>query len=266
MAYYAVSPDHQYPFRWIAQLLLSTIASVSLASELSVCVGRQEQAPFVFTSPKTGELAGLGIDVLTEVAKQLGLTVQLEAEPQARCIEDVKHGHHALGLNMSSGITKQAGLVGSEAYFKLHPELYVLRKAAAKLPSKPTPNDLNQLQLCGLRGLSYEDFGITSRQVDTGTNLYPELIQKLLLGRCDGMLEFREIVAGLYLIDKQTGDLARSAKISRLPLSDRPTVGLHLVASDTPDGRQLIQRLNPVLNRLQDERRIEQILSQYLQQ
>ncbi|WP_158228973.1 substrate-binding periplasmic protein [Chitinimonas sp. BJB300] len=266
MVCHAVVAARQFRIRCYTQLLLMVTATFSLATELSICVGRQEQAPFVFTSPKTGELTGLGIDILAEVAKQLDHTFQLKALPQARCIEDVKRGRHALGLNMSTGVTKQAGLMGSEAYFKLHPELYVLSKVAAKLPAKPKPSDLVQLQLCGLSGLSYEDFGISSQQVDTGTNLYSELVQKLLLGRCEGMLEFREIVAGLYLIDKHTGELASSARISRLPLLDQPVVGLHLVASDTPGGRQLIQHLNPVLIRLRKEHRIEQMLSTYLQQ
>lgn len=249
----------------LARLALLLSAVGALAGELSVCVGRQQQPPFVFNDA-TGQLTGLGLDVLKAVSQQLERPPRVQSLPLARCIEELKFGRYDLALNMSSGIARRPGLLASQAYYQLRPELYALRRPnRPALPAEVWPEDLQLLRLCGLRGLSYEDFGVRSRDVDTGTNVYPELVRKLLLGRCDGLLEFRQIVAGLYLIDRETGELATSSKISRHRLRGQPDVGLHLVARSDGAGRALIASIDPVIRRLQAQGRIDTLLGAYLQ-
>ena len=136
-----------------------TLASIKQKGKIVVGV-KADYKPFGFTDP-SGKIAGLEIDLANDIAKRLGVQVELVPVVAANRMEFVKQGRTDLMIATMSYKPDRAEVVGIPQPFYYASAASVFAKKSAGLKAWA---DLKGKPLCGVQGAYYnrragEEFG-----------------------------------------------------------------------------------------------------------
>ena len=90
-------------------------------------------------------------------------------------------------------------------------------------------------------GSSYAHYGLGAGELDQGARNYQQLIEKLLLGRCDYFVEELEVIEQLEL---GKVDHLAAPGLAHAPLPDVPSPAFHLVAARGSAAAALLPQLD----------------------
>ncbi|MBV8503039.1 MAG: transporter substrate-binding domain-containing protein [Paucibacter sp.] len=136
-------------------------------------------------------------DVLEAAMARMGRSVRFLNMPWPRCMQLVEVGEVDFALGAYYSDERARRFSYSIAYSKGTPQVFYMRQRPVRIASKA---DLLRHRGCGLRGGSYDHYGLQSKDLDLGVGTYDRLIMKLRAGRCDYFVEELEVIAGYKLI------------------------------------------------------------------
>lgn len=232
--------------------LLGAVAGAQAAEPLKACVEDSDYPPFTyFKDDGKGVKLPVGqtVDYLNALSKALGQPITIQALPQLRCLNSLEQGEVTLGMDFFLDSTRTAKFDYSKPYFVLEPRYFYSRKRFPTGLPISGKADLRKYPGCGLRGYSYEHYGLNSGPMfDTGTSSHDAAFKKLLAGRCDFFVEEAEIIAG-YNLTGQPG-VGNNPDIGSAPIADvvKPTIHF-LISRKHPDTQALRERIDAFISK-----------------
>jgi polar amino acid transport system substrate-binding protein len=232
---------------------------------LLACGSDSEQPPFSFferkDSTKTTQVRGLTIDILKSLESKLGQKVNVELLPWKRCLAGLTDGKFDLLIDDRPVQTNANTLLYSKEYFQLHP-IYAFALAAKGADFDVSrPGVLAQQKVCGFPGKQYDAFGIKASQVEYGSSSYKYTFEKLKIGNCDLIVEYREVIAGLFLVDPLMAAVIKDKSFVIRPLQNTKPIGL--VFSLPKMSTVLLSKLNAGLTDMIKKDQINTLLEPY---
>lgn len=209
-----------------------------------------DRCPLLYVDHDTGEFAGVGVDLMREVAEDAGYEVVFESIGDANLKDALDNGAYDVVMPFASAIESSSGKrsIVSDDLFQT-PFTLVTKGSETPLPAM---GDMRIGMLASLRGVA-----------ETVNELYPDVqikfydtlddaVSELRMGDVDALLYNSYIWS--YILQKPTySDLAvRPASMF--------TMGFKVGTLDTPEGKKTIERLNEGIGKLSDTQRQALIL------
>lgn len=240
------------------------------AQTVQVCADRAEMPPFTFAQRVNGkpsnQVIGASVDLLQAIARKQGWQLDVQLLPWARCLREVAEERIQIALNVGEEEARSAGLLLSRAYFSTHTIYAYSRRAHPQGLAIHSMADVSKFHVCGLGGYRFESFGLDTATVDRGTTRsYEQLITKLHLGRCDLLIDSRETIAGMYLIDPKLRALLVDGGLGIQALPEAPRRQLFIaVSSKASHAGDLLKALNEGITGMEKSREIDRFINAYL--
>ncbi|MBY0233339.1 MAG: transporter substrate-binding domain-containing protein, partial [Burkholderiaceae bacterium] len=254
-------------FAWLGMMAFA--ASVQ-AQTVLVCADRAEMPPFTFAQRvnafPSSQVIGASVDLLQAIARKHGWQLEVQLLPWARCLREVAEDRIQIALNVGQEEARGAGLLLSRAYFSTHTIYAYSRRTHPQGLAIHSMADVSKFHVCGLGGYRFESFGLATASVDRGTTRsYEQLITKLHLGRCDLVIDSRETIAGMYLIDPKLRALLVDGGLGIQALPDAPQRQLFIaVSSKASNASELLKALNEGIAGMEKSREIDRFINAYL--
>lgn len=255
------------PFAWLGMMGLACSAQ---AHTVLVCADRAEMPPFTFAQRVNGqasaEVTGASVDLLQAIARKQGWQLDVQLLPWARCLREVAEGRIQIALNVGQEEAHSAGVLLSRPYFSTHTIYAYSRRAHPQGLAINSMADVSKFHVCGLGGYRFESFGLATASVDRGTTRsYQQLITKLHLGRCDLLIDSRETIAGMYLIDPKLRARLVDGGLAIQALPEAPQRQLFIAVSNkASNASELLKALNEGIAGMEKSREIDRFINAYL--
>ncbi len=208
------------------------------------CDGVNEWAPFSYfervDGRKTDRVVGASLDLVREILGMHGYGITIDKTvPWLRCLKSVEAGEE-YQLVLSAVYTEernQAFYVSNPYYWLQMGYFYSTSVYPDGLEIKSTA-EANRYRICGLLGYNYQYPGLEANKVDQGARTHLLAIEKLQKRRCDLLLEYHEVLAGLKLVGQ---DLMTDSELEWQPLTDIEPEAYHIMLSKQyPHGEELV--------------------------
>jgi polar amino acid transport system substrate-binding protein len=239
---------------------LSGIAA-SAAQPVRACAANLEYPPYLYAENQGGrhDLAGLSLDILQYALRKNGKSmVRVQRLPWLRCLKLVELGEMDLVLNVPTAQIESSPFLISEPYAIVHSVYFVSSANAAKGIRIGSYEDLSKYRICGLLGNRYDAYGIDTAKVDTGSDDYLSLINKVKAGHCDLFIEKREIVESLSRRNAALKAALNSPQLMQFSLPEDSPIGLHYAISrNMPGARLLLKQLDASISILRRNGKIK---------
>lgn len=223
-----------------ALLGLAAMVAAAQAKPMTACGEPGAGPPWLYRTPgQPQQLRGFLVDLWTPLFARLGVQLTVIGDlPFKRCLRAVADGQIDFALAAYKDEERARMLAFSAPYKTFTPQVFY--RAAKPLPIKSRA-DLKRWRGCGKNGASYVHYGLGPQDLDLGARNYRQLIEKLLLGRCDYFVEELETLA---LLDLGQVDHLATAGLAHAPLPDVPAPAFHVVAAKGSAAAQLLPRLD----------------------
>lgn len=250
----------------LALLVAASINAYGGQEPLLACGSDSEQPPFSFferkSGAKTNNVVGVTVDVIKAIGAKLGNQIKIELLPWKRCISYVESGKYDIAIDNRVEVNASSSdpLIHSERYYHMHPSYVYYRSA------KPAGFDIKSAEIlatqkvCGLPGRRYDAFGVKENQIDMGISSYVSNFSKLKSGRCDIFIEYRELLAGLYLVDSAMSKVITDKDIVMKPLPNSKETGLVFSVNRKSE---LLPKINAVIAELVKQEKMDSFLEPY---
>jgi len=180
--------------------------------------------------------------------------------PWKRCLQNVTNGTMDVALSASGNMERKTTYRMSDAYYQVTPSYIYLKTRFPDGLQVTAEQASEQYKICGLRGYSYDSFGLPTAQVETTSNTFRQLFNKTAAGRCDLFLARFEILVGFELI----GNPLLTSQWGHSPVPDIPPDSFHmLVSRNIPDSEDIQNILNKGILELGQSGQLDQILIRY---
>jgi len=258
-----------FPFALIGLTCLLGAAQAATTPMLA-CADQAETPPFTFAERHDGvmsdQVIGASVDLLKEIGRERGWDITVRLLPWARCLQDAASGHYHFVINLGEREAQPSQLLLSEPYFRTHSVYLYSKRIHPKGLELTSLADVHHYRVCGLGGYRFEAFGLNTADVDRGTTYsYEQLAVKLHLARCDLVIDSREIIAGMYLINPKLRHVLVDGSLGMAPLPGAPVRDLYFgVPAAAPQAQSLLKALNEGLRQEKKAQRIEQLVDHYL--
>lgn len=246
-------------------LLLAT--SQALAAEplnkLRFCADDAQWPPFSY-SDGNGVVQGFTIDLLTRIAAQLSIEIQIDQLPWKRCLAAADNGQQYQGaIDASASPDRQTTFLLSRAYYQLTPYFFYSRRQFPGGIHITQGHELAQFgTLCGLPGYNYSNFALGQTPVYDGTMDFNALVAMTHLGRCSVFIGRYEIVAGMALLGP---DLLADPDLAYAPIPDAQAEPFYLLISRNIDHPEALKKhLDETLESLTQNGELDQLRRKYL--
>lgn len=220
----------------LCSILVSACAASGEAADASLTVGvPADRCPIFYRDAKTGEIVGIGADLMRASAEAAGYSVTFKFIEEETLQDALDNDAYDLIMPADSAVTSSAGqpCVVSENLIQMPFTLVSTGSRGRGMPP------LDQLKVAMLRSLS--DVSETVRQ------LFPDIEITLYdtMDECAKALNAGEVDALLHSCYEWSYFLQKPA-YARLTIQPYPMFNLDFraAAPDTPDGRAIIERLN----------------------
>lgn len=243
-------------------LLFSRFAGAADTYNVRVCDGEDDWPPFTYADringEKTGVARGLAHRVLRE-SLPATWNISTTLVPWARCLRGVETGEYDLTLNVSYSEKRAAIYHYSQPYIFTYIHVFYSTKAFAQPPIQ-TKSDLKKLRNCGISGHNYSLVGLSSSEVDQGSDDLAAVFAKIARGRCDVFTHSIEDVEGYLLSDPNAMEMLH---ITHAAVSDVAPIGRYfLLSRNSKISADLMPVLNNGLDQLQRKHRIPALLDE----
>ncbi|WP_148714428.1 substrate-binding periplasmic protein [Chitinolyticbacter meiyuanensis] len=230
---------------------------------LRACGGANEWPPasyFVTGANGETETVGYSIDVLRAalLAREHGVAITLL--PWARCLQAVRQADIDIAMSAFYSEERARDFYYSRPYYLLHPGYVRFGPRRADDP-KPAAA-LQHERVCGINAFNYSWSGIAPERIDTLSNDYVSVVQKLRRGRCDAVLD--QVEVGQALIHLQRHGFARG-QFSVIALPGATPVPIHfMVSRKHPRAAELLAELDAGIAALQRRNALAPMLRRHL--
>lgn len=237
--------------RGLGAWMLAVLPTAVLAEHhkvLSACAGHTP--PFVqfFDGNAIG---GFSVELVQQVSKLLGLQAQIQQLPWARCLQLVKLGKVDVAIDAYDDAERRKSFRYSTAYYTLTPQVFYRAADAVVRPDVFIDrNALTALRGCGVRGYTYDHYGIDASTMDLGAENASRMLMKLKAGHCDYALEEMEYIMGA----RQSGAqwLDESPLQSFQPVWAKGPKLHFLIGKERADGARLLKSLDNAIAVVKD--------------
>ncbi|CAM4104020.1 substrate-binding periplasmic protein [Roseateles saccharophilus] len=245
-------------------------AARAAAVPMLACADQAEIPPFTFAERHDGvaseQVIGASVDLLKEIGREQGWDIGVQLLPWARCLQDAANNRFQFVINLGRQEARSGQLLLSEPYFRMHSVYLYSRRLHPKGLELKSLADVHGYRVCGLSGYRFEAFGLNTADVDRGTTRsYEQLTAKLHLGRCDLVIDSRETIAGMYLINPKLRHLLVDGSLGMAALPGAPLRELYFgMPAAAPQAQALLKALNEGLRQKKTAQRIERLVDHYL--
>ncbi|MBQ1506930.1 MAG: EAL domain-containing protein [Ruminococcus sp.] len=203
-----------------------------------------DRCPIFYTDPDSGEIIGIGAELMRSAAENAGYEVTLKAIKEETLKEALDNEAYDVVMPFGSPIASASGKETIVSDNLLQTPFTLVTDENRKLP------ELNRLRVGMLRSL-----GGAAETVET---LYPgiEIITYETMPECVGALRYGKVDALLHNSYVWSYVLQKPSYYNlKVQPSAMFSMDFRAGTSDTPDGRALIERLNRGIAELHDTRR-----------
>lgn len=220
--------------------VLSLAALTAQAQPMTACGEPGLGPPWLYRTPGQPQLKGFLVDLWTPLFARQGIELKLIGDlPFKRCLRAVAQGEIDFALAAYRDEERAQTLAFSAPYKTFTPQVFFRAARPLQITSRA---DLKRWRGCGKNGASYAHYGLAPGDLDQGARNYQQLIEKLMLGRCDYFVEELEVIEQLEL--GKVNHLATPG-LAHAPLPDVPAPAFHLVAArGSAAAAALLPRLN----------------------
>ncbi len=260
---------------WISIVTLMSLHGISSSAEskpaatqeISLCA-EPDFPPFMwFSRDENGkksatQVEGYTIEVMKEAFGRMNIKVRFEMSyPWNRCMEMVKLGEVDFGMDAYFDKDRAKFFKYSKPYRKLTPQVFFLKETTDfKITKK---DDLKKYKGCGLLGYSYDHYGLSSKELDSGAKSYNSAIEKLKAKRCVYFPEEYEVLTGFKILNK---DYLSEGDILSLPVPGVDAPKLHLIAGlKNHKALKLIEKINQQIQKLEKSGELDKIYKVQMQ-
>ena len=215
---------------------------------LSACAG--ETPPFVqfFDGNPVG---GFSFELVMQMSKHMGQRARVQQLPWARCLQQVKLGKVDLAIDAYDDAERRKTFHYSSAYYTLTPQVFYRASDTAVRPDAGTDRSaLASLRGCGVRGYTYDHYGIDANTMDLGADNDLKMLMKLKAGHCDYALEELEYIIGAR---QNGGQWLDESNLHAFQPAWAKGPQLHfLIGKQRSDGARLLQAVNAAIAAAKD--------------
>lgn len=256
---------HLSYFAVIAAMLA---AAARAATPLEVCLSDNDLPPFAFRPQGSATGAaprGVAMDLLYEALPASEFQLNITPLPWRRCLRNLEAGTAHIAVNAFEG--GQAKWRASLPYVDLHNVYLFSRQRFKHGVSIASADGLSRYNICGLTTRDEARYKLGVAKYDDGALNFRALVAKLHAGRCDLVLESRETLAGIFLLDKSLKELVQDPALDEMPLPGTPVSPLRfLVSQRAPDAALLQKRMDDTIKAKQAGKGgIAKLVNTYLQ-
>jgi ABC-type amino acid transport substrate-binding protein len=220
--------------------LLGLAALAVQAKPMTACGEPGLGPPWLYRAPGEPQtLKGFLVDLWTPLFASQGVELKLIGDlPFKRCLRAVAQGEIDFALAAYHDAERAQTLAFSAPYKTFTPQVFYRAAKPLRIARRA---DLKRWRGCGKNGASYAHYGLAPGELDQGARNDQQLIEKLLLGRCDYFVEELEVIEQLEL--GKVNHLATPG-LAHAPVPDVPAPAFHLVAALGSNAAALLPRLN----------------------
>ena len=242
--------------------------SNSRGTQLDFCNDAGEWPPYIYfrrnDGEKTNEPVGYDIDILDEILSRHGISFKMELIAWTRCLHEIETGDKYKLVSSSAHSEERASkYLMTDAYYIINPHYFY---PVANFPDGlkiTSPVEFSNYKVCGIRGYSYDKFGIPLESIDTGTRILSQLIEKTERGRCDIFLGRYEIFAGFA---QTTTDYIKKHHLDTAPMPGVSGEKFYMMISRNYEhGEELRKLINDGIAELHDSGEGQKLLAHYLE-
>lgn len=234
---------------------------------IHICEDDAQWPPYTFykvqNAQPTQEIIGYSIDVIHEIFIQHDISYVVSFLPWKRCLEEVKQGdHYQMALNASFSQYRQKTYLLSKPYYSTQKYYYFSEKKFPNGLVIESAQQLKNYQLGGIRGHSFESYGIDNSLISHRTKSYLELIKMLKAGRFDVFLAEHEIISGQANINPH---ITLEKPLAYAALSKLERNDFHMIISKKPPyALELKALLDKGIDDLETSGLSQQFLKKYI--
>ncbi|HEY0957117.1 MAG TPA: transporter substrate-binding domain-containing protein [Roseateles sp.] len=230
--------------RWMRALaaMLGLAALAAQARPMSACGQAGTGPPWLYRAPaQPQQLTGFVVDLWAPLFAGLGVELKLHDLPFKRCLQAVADGEIDFALAAYRDEARERTLAFSAPYKTFTPQVFYRANRPLQLTRRA---DLKRWRGCGKSGASYLHYGLAPGDLDQGARSYAQLIDKLMLGRCDYFVEELETIA---LLDLGRVNHLATPGLAHAPVPDAKAPAFHVVAAKGSAAAGLLPRLDAAL-------------------
>ena len=185
---------------WLTLLLFSShvFSGINELSDthLSICGDSIDWEPYTYVQDE--EVKGFDLDVLNEILPKQRITFDFTMSSWSRCLKGGRAGDFQLAVSATYSDQRAQDFLYTTWYYATTPS-YLYKKSKFKDGLKITQgSDLNAYKVCGIHGYNYSDFGL--KKIHQNAHSMHQLVEELNEEKCDVILAWKEIVAGIKSI------------------------------------------------------------------
>lgn len=234
------------PLRWTLALLLAALSLPAAARSFTACAEPGDGPPLLYRSPnQPALLLGFTAEFWPLLFRGMGHELRLVDLPFKRCLHAVSTGEVDFVLGAYRDPERERTLVFSVPVRTLTPQVFFRRDRPLALRGRA---DLKRWHGCGMAGSSYAHYGLAPGDLDQGARSYRTLMEKLMLGRCDYIVEELEVVQRLGL---GPVDYLAQPWLDHGPVPDAPAPTIHVAAAQGGAAAALMPALDAAFARAQ---------------
>ncbi|KIA79957.1 hypothetical protein QR66_13150 [Chromobacterium piscinae] len=253
----------------LAILYLGNLAQAQpgLPNSLKICEGEEEWPPFVYfkriDGKKNGkEVAGYSIDYIKNLLAKNGIASIIDMIPWKRCQKEVVDGNYDMLLNATKSEERDRLYWVSDAYYKLTGIAFY--STTRPVPKLRKLEDLRNYRICGIRGYTYENYGLSTNQVDSGSANISMAMNKILNNRCDLFLNNLEIIIGSHILGLE--DYLHDQRFGYIRITGKQDSSFHMLISRKPSYAEKLKILiNQGIIDMEKSGETEKLRKRYLQ-
>lgn len=191
---------------WLAPAGAAGLPPAPATGTVTVCDDVNEWPPYTFFQREGEahgrELTGFTVELLREILRRRGQTLQVQMLPWKRCLAAVHSGELAGLLNAILTPERARELLVSPVIYETRLLWLARRERFAAGTGPARQEDLLPLRVGGLLGYSYSQLDAIAPERLVRAPNYPSLLQMLRLGRIDVALINEGVLNGLLALQQ----------------------------------------------------------------
>ena len=249
-------------------LLASTPQLAEAKDQVRVCDDIVPWPPFTYPSSAStvqghGQ-TGAMVEFLDALMKEIGVEYALKLRPWKRCLKEASGppgpGRFEVVINANSSAERAKAFHISDAVYRTTPGAFYTLDQFPSAPPIRSSKDLQRYEICGVRGYTYQNFGLEDSMVTIRAKSLKLALKMLEKGRCQIVLNSIEPILGTKLF----GDSIVPSNVRVAPLSSDLAATFHiLVSKDSPRGKWLVDQINEAISNLTNDGTRDRIFGKF---
>ncbi len=246
----------------------SAQAEIAPGTTIKTCNDGGEWPPYLYYTRQNGEkttnVEGYDLDYLDRVFSESGLSFTFDLIAWSRCLHEVETGEtYKMVSSVAYSKERDEKYIMTDDYYTVQPHYFYAKANFPNGLNIESLDDFQNYKVCGLRGYNYTNFGIPVDTIDTGTKIFPQLIEKTKRARCDVFLGRFEIFAGFA---KTGNDYIRNHRLGTASMPGVEGDRFYMMISRNYENAEGLKTLlNEGIARLKASGEAKRLLAPYLQ-